>query len=57
MIRDKKNAMVDAIHNEIYKRRTQNYDDNKSQDTDEEDEEKIDPTKGITLQNDDNTVT
>ena len=57
MIRDKKNAMVDAIHNEIYKRRTQNYDDNKSQDTDEEDEEKIDPTKGITLQNDDNSVT
>ena len=57
MIRDKKNAMEDAIHNEIYKRRTQNYDDNKSQDTDEEDEEKIDPTKGITLQNDDDTVT
>lgn len=58
-MRDLKDAEEDAKNCCDYKRRNQNYDDNDSQDEDvkEAPESQLDTTKGITMKNDDGTVT
>ena len=58
-MRDLKDAEEDAKSKCVYKRRNQNYDDNDSQDEENKDapESQLDTTKGITMKNDDGTIT
>ena len=52
--RDVKDAVSDQYFQNVYKRRQYDYSDDKSQDSEDD---KIDATKGITMQNDDGSVT